>query len=127
MTASSFGKLRRFAQALAGLWLAIAPASASAQADRAQEARDLRARIDGLLRKELTECWYPRSLDREGGGFHQDYAPDWSPLPDANRFLVYQGRMTWTAAAFALHSTGRRGEDEYARICPPRGRLPGSR
>jgi mannobiose 2-epimerase len=55
--------------------------------------------------------WYPRALDRELGGFHQSFGRDWSPMPDDNRFLVYQARMTWTAAAYAEHAPSRR--DEY--------------
>src|SRR5262249_2203957 len=52
-------------------------------------------------------------LDKELGGFHQTYARDWTPLRDENRFLVYQARMTWTAAAFAAYSPAHR--DEYVR------------
>ena len=82
-----------------------------AQLSRSEEARTLGKRIDGLLRAELTQRWYPRSLDKELGGWHQTFARDWSALPDDNRFLVYQARMTWTAAAFASYSPNDR--DEY--------------
>ena len=76
----------------------------------------LRTRIDGLLRDELTKKWYPRAVDRELGGFHQNFARDWSPRPDDNRFLVYQARMTWTAAAFARYSQPHGAEfEKYAR------------
>jgi cellobiose epimerase len=71
----------------------------------------LRQKIDALLRDELKH-WYPAALDRDLGGFHQDFARDWSPRPDENRFLVYQSRMTWTAAAFARYAPEHR--DEYA-------------
>jgi mannobiose 2-epimerase len=67
--------------------------------------------IRKLLREELTAHWYPRALDRENGGFHQNFARDWSPLPDDSKFLVYQARMTWTAAAYAEFDRARR--DEY--------------
>jgi mannobiose 2-epimerase len=86
---------------------------AAAQPPRAQEIRSLHQQVDDLLREELTRRWYPRALDRELGGFHQTFARDWSPLPDENRFLVYQARMTWTAAAFAAYSPPHR--DEYVR------------
>ena len=72
----------------------------------------LRTRIDELLRVELTRDWYPRAVDRERGGFHQTFARDWSPRPDDDTFLVYQARMTWTAAAFARYSPAHR--DEFA-------------
>jgi mannobiose 2-epimerase len=85
----------------------IAPAPTLAQGIGAAEARDLRARIEANLVDELTRLWYPRSLDTDGA-FHQTYARDWSAIPDENRFLVYQSRMIWTAAAFARHSPGHR-------------------
>ena len=40
-------------------------------------------------------------------------ARDWSPRPDENAFLVYQARMTWTAAAFAEYSPPH--HDEFVR------------
>jgi mannobiose 2-epimerase len=96
--------------------VAIETASAFAQVPSVPELQRLRDRIDDLLRTELTAHWYPRALDRELGGFHQSLARDWSPLPDNNRFLVYQARMTWTAAAFAAYSERHRDEyQKYAR------------
>ena len=84
---------------------------AGAEQPTARQVGDLRRRIEGLLDKELTNGWYPRAVDGELGGFHQNFARDWSARPDDNRFLVYQARMTWTAAAYAGYSKGRR--DEY--------------
>src|SRR5438270_671649 len=93
----------------------IAPTTAFAQRIGAAEARELRAKIGANLVDEMTRLWYPRSLDPDGA-FHQTYARDWSPIRDENRFLVYQSRMTWTAAAFARHSPDHREAfSEYAR------------
>ena len=76
----------------------------------------LRRKIDDLLRQELTQHWYPHAVDRSRGGFHQSMARDWSLKPDENAFLVYQARMTWTAAAFARYSPAHHDEFvEYAR------------
>jgi mannobiose 2-epimerase len=86
---------------------------AAGQTPQANEVQKLRARIDALLRSELSEHWYPRAFDQERGGFHQTFARDWSALPDDNRFLVYQARLTWTASAFAGYSEANR--DEYAK------------
>jgi mannobiose 2-epimerase len=63
-----------------------------------------------LLRNELTARWYPHALDRQHGGFHQNFARDWSPRTDDSKFLVYQARMTWTAAAYADFDKERRDE-----------------
>lgn len=73
-----------------------------------EDAGRLRVQIEGLLQSELTEHWYPHALDRDLGGFHQTFARDWTPLPDENRFAVYQARMTWTAAAYARFNPNHR-------------------
>ena len=102
-------------ETFARMALAIAllvPSSASGQGSRGDEARDIRRKVDANLVEELTRRWYPRSLEADGNGFHQTFARDWSFLPDENRSLVYQSRMTWTAAAFARHSPAHR--EEYA-------------
>jgi len=89
----------------------LLPAVADAQGPSSGEVRDLRGRIEANLRSEMTAGCLPRAVGRDPDGFHQTFAGDWSPLPDSNRSLVYQSRVTWTAAAFALHSPDRR--DEY--------------
>src|SRR4051794_23669325 len=98
-------------------WLAILLVLPTGEIDarppRPGEVKELRRKIDGLLREELTRHWYPLAVDRERGGFHQDFARDWSALPGENRFVVYQARMTWTAAAFAAYSPPHR--EEYAK------------
>ncbi len=70
----------------------------------------LRGKIDKILRVDLTRDWYPRAVDGERGGFHQSFARDWSPRPDGDTFLVYQSRLTWTAAAYARYSPADRDE-----------------
>ena len=44
----------------------------------------------------------PRAVDEVHGGFHQNYADDWTELPDDSRSLVYHARMIWLAAAGGL-------------------------
>jgi mannobiose 2-epimerase len=90
-----------------------APTAPAGQGSRIEEAERLRRRIDELLRTELTRHWYPAAVNRARGGFHQTLARDWSIRPDENAFLVYQARMTWTAAAFAEYSPPDR--DEFLR------------
>ena len=68
------------------------------------ERQKLRRQIEGLLRDELKSHWYPHAVNRTRGGFHQSMARDWSLGQDSNVFLVYQARMTWTAAAYAEYS-----------------------
>lgn len=71
-------------------------------------------RLRSLLADEMGR-WYPAAVD-DRGGFHQDIARDWSIMPDRERSLVYQSRMTWTAAAYAEFDPSRRDEFlKYAR------------
>jgi cellobiose epimerase len=100
-----------------GLLLAILPApEVSAAGPSREELRALKEKIERNLREEMTTKWYPRAIDKELGGFHQNFAADWSSVPDDNRFLVYQARMTWTAAAFAEFSRDDRTRfEEYVR------------
>jgi len=73
------------------------------------------AKFRVLLREEMAR-WYPASIDAKAGGFHQNFARDWTARPDENKFQVYQARMTWTAAAFAEFEPSRRDEFlNYAR------------
>ncbi len=90
------------------LWVAQAPARQDSPAS--QTAAETRNEIRGLLGDELTTRWYPRAVDHQHGGFHQSFARDWSPRPDDSKFLVYQARMTWTAAAYAEFDKARREE-----------------
>jgi len=87
---------------------ATRPAVSPAQGVRDDDLRRVGRAADRLVRSELTTLWFPRSVDERLGGFHQNFARDWSPRPDADRFLVYQARMTWTAAAFAAYSKADR-------------------
>lgn len=66
-------------------------------------------RLRALLSSELAR-WHPASVDEAVGGFHQEMARDWTISPDRSKFLVYQSRMTWTAAAFAEFEPSRREE-----------------
>ena len=97
---------------LIALALGVSAGGAAAQGPRPEEARALSRKIDGLLTEELTRHWYPAAVDRERGGFRQNFARDWSALPDDGRSAVYQARMTWTAAAFARYSPEHRAEYE---------------
>jgi mannobiose 2-epimerase len=74
------------------------------------EAVRLRTKLNDLLAQELTRHWYPHGVNSSRGGFHQSMARDWSLRPDQNAFLVYQARMTWTAAAFAEFSPANHDE-----------------
>ncbi len=60
----------------------------------------LAAEVEDCLRRQVLEQWFPRAAD-PAGGFHQNYAEDWSRLPGGERAVVYQARLTWLAAQAA--------------------------
>ena len=63
----------------------------------------LAGEVDENLTRHVLEQWFPRAVDPQGG-FHQNYAEDWSRLPPADRSVVYQSRLTWLAAQAARRS-----------------------
>lgn len=85
----------------------IAP---GARGDGSQPTRPDADALRASVVDELTQRWFPAAVDREVGGFHQNFGRDWTPRRDDNKFLVYQARMVWTAAAFAEFEPSRRDE-----------------
>jgi len=74
------------------------------------EYRQLADEMDAHLRR-LLAAWYPRCVDRKGGGFLEEFGPDWSAKPGGGKFIVFQARMTWVAAEVAAYAPALR--DEY--------------
>ncbi len=72
--------------------------------------RALADELDAYLVRQVLAPRYPAAVDRERGGFHANFATDWSRQPDRHRFIVYQARMTWTPAAVALARPALREE-----------------
>lgn len=98
--------------------LLAAPASALASPPPPAPAdyRRVADEAEADLRRHVIGVRYPRCVDREGGGFHANYDPDWTPRPDHGRFIVYQARMTWLPAQVALVRPALRQEQlAYAR------------
>lgn len=68
----------------------------------------LPADVAACLDRHILRCWFPRAVDPKGG-FFQSYDDTWKPGADHERNVVYQARLTWTAAEAAL-----RGKPEEA-------------
>ncbi len=62
------------------------------------------AAVESNLRQHILGHWYPASVDTEKGGFFQDFTEDWTRSPRGTKGVVCQSRLTWTAAAFAMHA-----------------------
>ena len=60
-------------------------------------AEELRDEIEQFLRKGILEVWFPRSLDREHGGFLCDFDYQWQPTGAQRKTIVFQSRLTWLA------------------------------
>jgi len=103
----------RLLVSLALALLAAAPALAQAPAPPlAREARQaVAAELDAYLWTHVLKPRFPQCVDKEHGGFHVNYARDWSPLADPSRFIVYEARVVWTAATVARLRPQAR--DEY--------------
>ncbi len=54
------------------------------------------------LQRQILAKWFPAAVNREQGGFDQNFAADWAKLPGTERSIVYQSRLTWTAAQAAM-------------------------
>ena len=67
--------------------------------------------LDAYLTRHVLAPRFPACVDREHGGFHANFATDWTRQPDRHRFIVYQARNTWNAATIALARPASR--DEY--------------
>ena len=58
--------------------------------------------IEGALRRDVLDVWFPRAVDNEHGGFRSDFARDWSPDRGRGKFSVFQARMTWMSSQIAM-------------------------
>lgn len=54
------------------------------------------------LKTEVLARWFPACVDREHGGFHPNFTEKWRRGPGNDKFLVFQGRMTWATAKVAM-------------------------
>ncbi|HKG12266.1 MAG TPA: AGE family epimerase/isomerase, partial [Pyrinomonadaceae bacterium] len=58
--------------------------------------------VEAALRRDALGVWFPRSIDREHGGFYANFTRKWEPAPSEGKFSVFQGRMVWVAAQVML-------------------------
>jgi cellobiose epimerase len=53
------------------------------------------------LKTQVLANWYPRTIDSDHGGFIQNFNEDWTKAPGDAKGIVYESRLTWTAAKAA--------------------------
>lgn len=109
--------LMHLGRAAASLPLAMLPWSLAATlADDTDPRRAMADEIERILLRKILAAWYPRCLDNEHGGFHENFAEVWTRGPAESKFLVFQARMTWVPAAVALaYPQHRKQYVEYTR------------
>ncbi len=57
--------------------------------------------IESVLRKDVTELWYPRTIDSVYGGFLSDFDFQWRLEGTQNKMIVSQARHVWTCSKLA--------------------------
>ena len=88
---------------LAALAMAtVAPQTSTAPPLPPDVCRRIAGEVEANLKTHILGKWFPLAVDKERGGFHQNYAENWARIPRNDRSIVYQSRLTWTAAQAAL-------------------------
>lgn len=64
--------------------------------------RRLAAEVECRLLENVLPAWFPRTVDAAEGGFRTGFDRQWRPLGGNPKSIVYQARMTWTAATIAM-------------------------
>jgi mannobiose 2-epimerase len=70
--------------------------------------------LEGALRRHVIGPWFPRSIDREHGGFFCDFDRRWKSCGPHEKLLEFQARHTLFAADAARHYPGDTGLREAA-------------
>jgi mannobiose 2-epimerase len=65
------------------------------------EYRRIADEVEANLQNEILEKFFPVCVDKQAGGFFENYALDWTRIPGNARSIVYQSRLTWTSAEAA--------------------------
>jgi cellobiose epimerase len=63
--------------------------------------RRLADETEANLRTEVLSKWFPAAMDEKNGGFFENFGEDWTRGNDRSRGIVYESRLTWTAAQAA--------------------------
>jgi mannobiose 2-epimerase len=101
--------LLMFGTILSAQQTAALEAAPDAAPDRATYLQ-LAGEVDSALHNDVLNLWFPRSIDREHGGFHSHFTRDWQWAPSDGKFSVFQGRMTWVASQVVLREPGKKAE-----------------
>jgi mannobiose 2-epimerase len=62
----------------------------------------LAAEMETTLRRDVLGVWFPRTVDKDNGGFYSNFTREWQRTKSDGKFSVFQGRMTWLAAQIVM-------------------------
>lgn len=80
----------------------------------ATKQKKIATEIDSVVNNQY-ELWYPRTVDKEYGGFLSQYSRDWQPTGSQNKFIVTQARHVWTTSTVAYKDENRRNFEQYGK------------
>jgi mannobiose 2-epimerase len=83
--------------------------------------RRIAGEVETSLKRDVLDKWFPAAVDRQGGGFYENFAADWSRGADGERSIVYQSRLTWLSAQAALRFAKDREQAEKYRAITRHG------
>jgi len=85
------------------LWVGATSAADSTPAVHPDKADYLRlaSEMETNLQTEILSRWFPAAVDEQNGGFFENFSLDWVRQPGHNKSIVFQSRLTWTAAQAA--------------------------
>jgi mannobiose 2-epimerase len=82
----------------AAIWLCIVAATPARAQESAPPLRRHQPALERNLRESIIGFWYPRSVDRENGGYRVAFGPAGEPRPGAAKMIVTQARMLWLSS-----------------------------
>ncbi len=71
----------------------------------------LAAEMEQTLQRDVLGVWFPRSVNKETGGFYSNFTRDWQRSNGDGKFSVFQGRMVWVASQIVMQRPDQR--DQY--------------
>jgi cellobiose epimerase len=75
----------------------------------------IKAEMEKSARKELIDIWYPKSIDKEYGGFLSTFSYDFKPVDPQDKMIVTQARHIWSNAKAAIFYPSNPEFKEYAK------------